>query len=75
MEDEQIEKIKEDIKNALSAIDNMMKYLIIFMILLVSFKVVIAVINGKIDVMGIAIGIGFTLFLIALKWVIKEMGM
>lgn len=55
-------------------IGNIIKYLTMFMILFVSIIVVISILTGKFDTVGISIGIGFIFFLIFLKWIIKESG-
>lgn len=69
-----MEKEEKEIKGNITT-DNIIKYLIIFMLLLVSFKVVIAMIDGRVDGMSIIVGIGFIFFLIILKWAIKEMNL
>lgn len=56
-------------------IDTIIKYLIIFMILLVSFIVMYSMIKKEFDLLGIAVGITFIFILIFLKWVIKEIEM
>lgn len=53
-------------------IDSIIKYLIIFMILLVSFIVTASIIKKEFDLLGITVGITFIFILIFIKWVIKE---
>ena len=64
----------ENTKRA-SIVDSIIKYLIIFMILLVSFIVMYSMIKKEFDLMGIAVGITFIFILILLKWVLKEIEM
>lgn len=56
-------------------IDTIIKYLIIFMILLVSVIVTYSMIKKEFDLMSISVGIIFIFILIFLKWVIKEIDM
>lgn len=63
-----------------SIIDSIIKYLIIFNILLVSFIVATfivatSIIKKEFDLLSITVGIVFIFMLIFLKWVIKEIEM
>lgn len=53
-------------------ISNIMRYLIIFMVLLVSFLVVTSMVRGIYDLTGLAIGISFIFLLIFIKWLLGE---
>lgn len=53
-------------------IDSIIKYLIIFMILPLSFIVTVSIIKKESDPMSIMVGIVFIFILIFIKWVIKE---
>ena len=65
----------EDIKRG-PVIESIIKYLIIFMILLVSFILMYSIIKKEFDnLIGITVGIIFIFILIFLKWVIKEIEM
>lgn len=66
-------EIKEETNRKLT-VDNIIKCLIVFMILFVSVVVVISMIKGEFDFVSISVGIGFILFLICLRWTIKEAG-
>lgn len=63
----------EDIKRKLS-IDNIIRYLIIFMTLFVSAIIVVSMLKKEFDAASIVIGMSFIFFLIFLKWIIKESG-
>lgn len=60
----------EEIKRRLS-IDNILKYLIMFMILFLSFMVVTSIIKKEFYIDGVVIGIMFIFFLIFIKGLIK----
>lgn len=62
----------EDIKRV-PIIDSIIRYLTIFMILLVSFVVMYSIIMKDFDyIISIVVGIIFIFILIFIKWVIKE---
>jgi len=63
----------EDSKSRVT-VDNLIKYLTMFMILFVSIIVVKSTLTGNIDIGGIGIGTAFIFLLIFLKWMIKESG-
>lgn len=61
----------EDTKRKL--IDDIMKYLIIFMVLFVSLLVVVSIMREVYDLTGITIGLVFIFVLMFLKWLLGEM--
>jgi len=61
-------------KKSKTTIDNLIKYITMFMILFVSIIVVRSILTGNIDIGGISVGTAFIFLLIFLKWMIKESG-
>lgn len=55
-------------------INNILRYLIMFMIIFVSVIVVASILTKEFDTTGIIAGIIFILFLMTLKWLIREIG-
>lgn len=62
----------EETKRKLT-ISNIMRYLIIFMVILVSLIVVVSMMRGVYDITGIIIGLTFIFVLMFLKWLLGEM--
>lgn len=56
-------------------IDNLIKYLTMFMIIFVSVIVVTSILMNNINITGIVVGTSFIFLLVFLKWAIKESGM
>ena len=63
----------EEIKRKID-INNILRYLIMFMIIFVSVIVVASILTKEFDTTGIIAGIIFILFLMTLKWLIREIG-
>lgn len=63
----------EEIKRKID-INNILRYLIMFMIIFVSVIVVASILTREFDTTGIIAGIIFILFLMTLKWLIREIG-
>lgn len=54
--------------------DNIIKYLIIFMILFVTGIVIMSILKSEYDYTGMIVGIAFIFVLLLLKWLVKEVG-
>jgi len=55
-------------------VDNIIKYLTVFMILFVTLIVVTSILKRDYDLNGMVIGTAFIFLLLILKWLVKEIG-
>lgn len=55
-------------------VDNIIKYLIVFMILFVTSIVVTSILKSDYDIYGMTTGTSFIFVLLILKWLVKEVG-
>lgn len=67
MEDTILEKVNK------LTISNIIRYLIIFMVISVSFIVMISMVRGVYDLTGITMGLIFIFVLMFIKWLLGEM--
>lgn len=54
--------------------DNIIKFLIIFMILFVTYIIVASILRSDYDYNGMIVGTIFIFVLLLLKWLVKEVG-